>query len=66
MWGDDKMMDGDIKLFAVSESEGGSGEAGGPFLAGNNKIIVTNKNALHPECQPALLVTRADIKVCLL
>ena len=56
------MMDGDIKLFAVSESEGGSGDEGGPFLAGNNKIVITNKNAMNPEFQPAFQVTREDIK----
>ncbi|MDG2096162.1 MAG: hypothetical protein P8J83_01655, partial [Paracoccaceae bacterium] len=56
------MMDGDIKLFAVSESGGDSGEDGGPFLAGNNQIVVTNKNAMNPEFQPAFQVTREDIK----
>ena len=46
------MMDGDIKLFAVSdssESSGGGGSGGGadggPLLASGGKLIITNKIA---------------------
>ena len=60
--GDHKMMDGDIRLFAASPAEGESGDSGGPFLADDNKIIVTNKNAMNPAFQPAFQVTREDIK----
>ncbi|MGY8984805.1 MAG: hypothetical protein ACKVHG_09495, partial [Sphingomonadales bacterium] len=62
------MMDGDIKLFAVSDSNessgggSGGGSDGGPLIASGGKLIITNKNAMNVEFLPSVQITREDIK----